>query len=117
MFIHSQSITGALCLGIALLNSSMGFALDKKPLSNQHIDLGLTCESCHGTGEKKPVTMEKCLSCHESYAAVAEKTKDLGPNPHDNHLAGLDCTKCHQGHKPQVVYCQTCHAGMEFRKK
>ena len=85
-------------------------------VANLHKTLGLSCQDCHGEGEKKPVGMSKCLSCHESYAKVAERTKKLEPNPHDNHLIDLSCTKCHLGHKPKVIYCRNCHEDMEFKK-
>jgi DnaJ-class molecular chaperone len=90
---------------------------DHNNLADTHNANGNTCEDCHGDGPKKPVPMQKCLSCHKSYAKVATRTQDLDPNPHDSHLIDLACTKCHQGHKPQVNYCQTCHADMEFKKK
>lgn len=107
----------ALCFGAVLLTANLGVAIDQKtPLADKHKALGLSCEDCHGSGLKKAVPMEKCLGCHESYAKVAERTKELLPNPHDNHLIDLECSKCHLGHKPQANYCQTCHVDMEFKR-
>jgi hypothetical protein len=109
--------TGILCGVLSIIAAPGAFGEDKKPLADRHKDLGLACDSCHGSGPKKAVTAEQCIGCHESYAKVAERTIDLEPNPHDNHLIDLECTKCHLGHKPQVNYCRTCHADMEFIKK
>jgi fumarate reductase flavoprotein subunit len=107
-----------LFLFTGMLSVSAASALDaKKPLAELHKEAGLTCDACHGNGPKKPPTMTQCLGCHESYAKVAERTKNLEPNPHDNHLIDLECTKCHLGHKAQVIYCRTCHSEMEFVKK
>ena len=55
-----------------------------------------------------------CLTCHQSYAAVAEKTKNLKngePNPHASHHygEGIVCTACHSEHKTSQVYCNNCH--------
>ena len=55
-----------------------------------------------------------CLTCHQSYAAVAEKTKNLKngePNPHASHHygEGIACTACHSEHKTSQVYCNNCH--------
>ena len=115
MYDHAPKVLMALCLCAMLSGASA--ALDPKvPLADAHQALEVTCENCHGTGPKKTVPMEKCLSCHVSYAKVAAQTAALEPNPHDNHLIDLECSKCHQGHKPLVNYCRTCHAGMEFKK-
>lgn len=111
-----MSSTSALCLGMVLMASTFSAALDpQKPLADIHKEAGLGCKDCHGTGAKKLVPMEKCLTCHESYVKVAERTKELYPNPHDNHMIDLKCTKCHQGHNAQVNYCQTCHVDMTFK--
>jgi fumarate reductase flavoprotein subunit len=84
------------------------------PLADRHKDAGLACADCHGQGPKKPVEMATCLGCHESYRKVAERTGKWTPNPHDNHLVDLECTKCHLGHKAQENYCETCHSEMAF---
>lgn len=55
------------------------------------------CAACHtkenAVGRKQFVTPDNkaCLTCHQSYAAVAEKTKNLKngePNPHASHHYG-----------------------------
>ena len=53
-------------------------------------------------------------SAQQSYAAVAEKTKNLKngePNPHASHHygEGIACTACHSEHKTSQVYCNNCH--------
>lgn len=86
-------------------------------LADRHKAAGLTCEECHGSGPKQAVGGEKCLSCHESYQKVAQRTARLRPNPHDNHLIDLECTKCHQGHKAQENYCNSCHSDLVFEER
>ena len=51
----------------------------------------------------------KMTVCHQSYEEVAQKTKDLKPNPHFNHYGERDCSTCHSGHKPSVTSCNQCH--------
>lgn len=104
-----------MALFFALVRPSL--AAEAPILSEQHKAAGLGCNDCHGTGEKKPVPMSKCLECHESYAKVAARTQHVDPNPHQSHLVDLPCTKCHLGHKPRVIYCMTCHSDMEFKKQ
>jgi fumarate reductase flavoprotein subunit len=89
----------------------------KPPTADRHKAKGIDCVSCHGTGEKKPVTGEVCLSCHKSYEEVAKRTTALGPNPHSNHFIEtnvVDCTSCHHGHKPSSITCELCHDGIAF---
>jgi fumarate reductase flavoprotein subunit len=91
---------------------------DGKPtLAKKHIDNGLDCAACHGEGKKQPVEADKCLECHESFKAVSERTKDMKPNPHTNHLVesdGVECTQCHHGHKATTVVCLRCHTNASF---
>lgn len=85
--------------------------------SGKHIAKGMDCTACHdGDGPKKPVTGEKCLSCHQSFDEVAKRTQDMDPNPHDNHqtLQNISCTECHKGHTKDVVFCQQCHGDMKL---
>lgn len=86
-------------------------------VADLHKAQGVSCEDCHDKGPRKVVEMEKCLTCHESYPKVAERTKGLKPNPHDSHLMELDCLSCHHGHKAFELYCSTCHGDMKFEKK
>jgi fumarate reductase flavoprotein subunit len=107
-------------LSATLLASQLAFGQETKPFTaNRHITAGLECKSCHGEGKKQPVTGDKCLECHTSFEEVAKRTQDMKPNPHENHITestDLDCTKCHQGHKADVVYCTNCHTGLTFKR-
>ena len=51
----------------------------------------------------------QCVSCHQSLDAVAKRTQKVDPNPHYNHLVGLDCVECHKGHRQSVNMCAGCH--------
>jgi fumarate reductase flavoprotein subunit len=82
-----------------------------------HLENGLTCAVCHGDGPKKPVTREKCQECHGTYKDLAQRTTNYEPNPHYNHTIDLSCDSCHHMHKPQQVYCQKCHAQLQFTKQ
>ena len=57
---------------------------------------------------------EGCLSCHESYDAVAEKTAEYGDsNPHNSIHGRLgSCENCHSGDKVvnEDQKCLSCHA-------
>ena len=54
-------------------------------------------------------TKGQCLQCHQSYDALAEKTKNLEPNPHKSHLGELRCTYCHSIHDTPKIHCNECH--------
>ena len=103
-----------------LLSSQLASGEQSRPFtSDRHLASGLKCEDCHGEGKKQPVKGEKCLECHQSLEEVAKRTQDIKPNPHANHITAnvdLDCTECHKGHKANVVYCDTCHKGMTFKR-
>ena len=83
-------------------------------LADRHVGRGLKCESCHNSMPPKAQGVTKqCLACHGgSYAKLAEKTADADMNPHDTHLGEIECSDCHQGHKPPRLVCDQCH---EFR--
>ena len=89
-------------------------------LANRHRKNGLSCESCHDESEPKDApTTEKCLQCHESFEALAKKTTDMAPNPHDNHFvraSDTSCDSCHHGHKTDEVACKQCHAEVIFMR-
>jgi cytochrome c len=102
--------------------SVMPDEVEKKPFTaDRHKQRGLTCAACHK--EEKPkmeAPAEACLACHESIEAVAEKTVNLKPNPHKNHVTeamDVECTQCHYSHKADDPICQRCHMGMVFEKK
>ena len=52
---------------------------------------------------------ETCLSCHESYQKLAERTAKLNPNPHSNHRGEQACTNCHSMHAQPRFECNDCH--------
>jgi hypothetical protein len=81
-------------------------------LGDRHKAAGLDCKDCHGDKDKRDgVDMDKCLSCHESYAKLklSPRTAKFHPNPHDGHFVDLDCNNCHHGHKAAENYCDQCH--------
>ena len=74
------------------------------------------------------ITAETCLSCHESWDSLAEKTTDVliltdeegtTVNPHtlpDGHVGEkITCIDCHVVHKPEAIgetaieACTSCH--------
>lgn len=105
-----MKFTPVLCL-ILLLGAAAAPSLAEgvPALADRHIAQGAKCESCHPGGKPGPVPKEQCLSCHGSYAKVAEQTDKLDINPHDSHLGQIECVKCHKGHQPAVLECSRCH--------
>jgi fumarate reductase flavoprotein subunit len=84
-------------------------AQNQKPKVH-HADAGLTCADCHETDTPSKGTEEpKCLECHESRDAVAERTKEQDPNPHFGHEDGLSCNRCHKEHETSILFCDDCH--------
>jgi hypothetical protein len=86
-------------------------------LGKLHASKGITCAQCHGK-VKKPevVSMEKCVSCHET-KKLAEKTANAKPrNPHENRHYGTeaDCNLCHHQHKISENFCLPCHQRFDF---
>jgi hypothetical protein len=99
--------------------------------AHRHALASITCRSCHPrsignllhdswaavTGDYKPrlpsagLTKKECLGCHESYAALAQRTAHLKINPHQTHLGEEECSHCHKMHdkSPGLKYCTTCH--------
>ena len=88
--------------------------------AERHKSVGVSCIGCHKEEQPKTAAPEKsCLACHKSFDAVAERTKNYEPDPHNNHItqsSDIECTQCHQGHKADVILCQKCHSGMKFQK-
>ncbi len=73
------------------------------------------CLDCHNfLREDSPLKplREDCLKCHESQA----KKEIHWPT---NAPMQFQCSQCHQPHKQEkpVVYCQSCHAGIEKKGK
>ena len=113
-----------LCVGAvaAALWSASAISEEEKPfMADRHKERSLACTVCHKEAEPKTAASpEACLACHQSIEAVAQKTADLKPNPHKNHVteaSDLECTQCHQGHKADTPICHQCHIGMVFEKK
>ncbi len=97
-----------LVLVLSALITSVVFA--QPYTADRHLARKAPCQACHVTGDTSvPVRKENCLVCHQSYEVVAQKTKDLTPNPHFNHYGERDCSTCHFGHKPSVTSCNQCH--------
>lgn len=95
----------------ALMTSST-FAADVSVLADRHAKLGVKCEQCHSVqmpaaGAK--VKNQSCLTCHQSYDALAKKTEKLNPNPHRTHLGNVRCSDCHSGHVQARLMCNDCH--------
>ncbi|MBI5650324.1 MAG: cytochrome c3 family protein [Chloroflexi bacterium] len=81
-------------------------------LDNQHMSKGLECNACHSTlSPANSPTTATCLTCHKgSYAAVAELTARVSPNPHKSHEGEIPCAECHRGHQSFVYKCGgVCH--------
>ena len=108
----------AVCLAVGIglaWAASVGTAgaADDVYNSDFHSKQGLQCFGCHG--EWKPTSEaygDGCLMCHVGYADVAQRTKALEHNPHDNHFVKAsepDCTDCHQTHQPDKNLCVECH--------
>ncbi len=89
-------------------------------LDSLHAKRNVTCAGCHGKklpAKDDTVESERCLSCHDSYEKLAEKTASTEfpkRNPHKSHLFGLACTKCHIAHGESKVYCLECHRGFRM---
>ena len=95
---------------IQVLTRSEMCIRDRPYTADRHLARKVPCQACHVTGDTSvPVRKENCLVCHQSYEVVAQKTKDLKPNPHFNHYGERDCSTCHFGHKPSVTSCNQCH--------
>lgn len=104
-----------LAAGALMLSLPAAHAADAsgKLLADRHAARGVACASCHGTEAPRPgakVTTAQCNACHTSLDAVAKRTEKLDPNPHYNHLVGLDCWECHRGHTKSVNMCGSCHS-------
>lgn len=101
---------------VELVKNVMNDTVNGKFMAAGHFRNGVSCASCHGASlpvKGDTVANDKCLACHVSYEALAEKTKPKGAhgaNPHKSHLDKIDCTVCHFGHQKSVVYCKDCHS-------
>ena len=97
---------------LVLLSINTASAADGQFLADRHVARGVACASCHGKETPKAgakVSTAQCNTCHQSLDVVAKQTSKLDPNPHYNHLVGLDCAECHRGHQQSVNMCAQCH--------
>lgn len=97
---------------LVLLSINTASAADGQFLADRHVARGVACASCHGKETPKAgakVSTAQCNTCHQSLDAVAKQTSKLDPNPHYNHLVGLDCAECHRGHQQSVNMCTQYH--------
>lgn len=89
----------------------------EKSSANLHLRKRLSCSACHKEipAEGAEVGKEVCLSCHDSYEAIAKKTQMSGKmdNPHESHQGKLECNRCHSGHSAAKSYCLECHSNFK----
>lgn len=69
----------------------------------------LPCDTCHANGKFVTPAKETCLTCHQSYEAVAKRTEKLNPNPHSSHRGEPNCANCHSMHAKPRFECNDCH--------
>jgi ribosomal protein L37AE/L43A len=101
-----------------VLSVFAGNALAKDTLLDQtHFAAGVKCASCHGKAEtREPVTMLKCVKCHNT-TKLAAKTENVKPtNPHKNRHFDTEtnCSNCHNVHQKSENYCVGCHPRFDF---
>lgn len=96
---------------LSMLMAGFAVSADAPCLADRHVAKGVKCAACHApaTGQAVKVNKEKCLVCHQSYEALAQKTAKMEPNPHFNHLGAVKCTDCHAGHTQAKLMCNDCH--------
>jgi len=99
-------------IAVFALSFSTASAVQKKQLVEKHSDAGVQCIDCHAAWKdaSAPAKVDACLGCHDGYEWMAEKTKNLQPNPHASHLGNVKCTECHKVHAvPSQILCDKCH--------
>lgn len=80
------------------------------PLGHLHGLRGIACVACHeGSMDSAPEGDRVCIQCHGRLNEVATQPARGGPNPHDSHYRGLECTFCHHVHRPSEDFCLQCH--------
>ncbi len=102
---------GLVALGVAPAGPAFGD--QAKAAKKFHQDNGLNCDDCHQENPPaKDVAGKVCLDCHAKgdRKKVQELTKEIEPNPHEDHEGGLDCTACHHEHKASEDHCVACHS-------
>lgn len=93
------------------LEEAVARVAEATAFKQRHQSKGIDCAACHGPELDFAVlpTVDVCLSCHESYEAVAELTGDVVPNPHYSHMGEGTCTDCHSEHLEPRLSCNQCH--------
>ena len=89
-------------------------------LADRHANYNADCASCHVNGAPAAgavVEAKTCLSCHQSYEALAKRTAAIKPNPHASHLLDIDCADCHKGHAASQAVCSGCHKFQTLQMK
>lgn len=88
-----------------------------------HAQRKIACSGCHGKSlpqKGDQVENDRCLSCHGSFAALADKTRPVqfpDRNPHQSHMGEIGCTVCHKAHQPSTVFCLNCHRNFNLKIK
>ncbi|PKN33553.1 MAG: hypothetical protein CVU61_12725 [Deltaproteobacteria bacterium HGW-Deltaproteobacteria-19] len=108
-------VLAAILLGTAVVLSvsaaDPASAPKGKFMADRHQDRGVTCDKCHKESPPKAAVPTKvCFECHGDYDRLAQRTKQVEPNPHASHEGKLDCEVCHHGHKPPTDHCGSCHS-------
>lgn len=108
-----QSATGGLDFHLPAF-ATPAMAQGHGLLIDRHTAAGVNCQACHGGAAfTEPVAMQVCTDCHGSYAELAAMTP-WEPNPHHSHMGEVECSVCHNIHKPSVSFCDQCHSfGMQ----
>ncbi|QKF91546.1 MULTISPECIES: cytochrome c3 family protein [unclassified Campylobacter] len=110
--------TFSVALFAADLNSTTAnkYTKENYPIKAHHEKFGLSCANCHKESDPKDykaLSANDCLSCHKSYASLAELSGHLGydDNVHASpHYPNVDCNVCHASHKPSKNFCVMCHS-------
>ena len=92
---------------IALALATSAHAAGGMKAAGSHANLAST--TCHTPTMQTMPTRDTCLTCHESYDKLAERTAKLTPNPHASHRGAQNCTSCHSMHAKPRFECNDCH--------
>ncbi|MFU0842652.1 MAG: Cytochrom-c3-2 domain-containing protein [Burkholderia sp.] len=100
-----KSFVAAMTLAVALAFGMGSASAAEKTLKELH---GATFPNTESGWAVK----DQCLKCHGPYDKLAEKTKNVVPNPHYSHLGKVECVECHKpdapANKPELM-CNSCH--------
>ncbi|MEG0821055.1 MAG: cytochrome c3 family protein [Burkholderiaceae bacterium] len=110
----------ALAFGLAAISAHA--ASTASDLATRHAQRQVPCSACHSSANPQSLPAEKslaethqaCINCHGDMKKLAELTRaklvNQHINPHDSHLAQIDCLTCHTAHKKGESYCLQCHS-------